>query len=286
LSEPYGVAVDSYGDLLIADTLNQRIRKVAANAIITTMAGDGTDSYSGDGGPATSAALEEPYGAALDASGNLYIADTGNDRVRKVVFQGPTLVLTNVSAANTGSYDVEVIGYSNTVTTSHATITVVFPAAITTQPQSQTAMLGSNATFNVTASGTAPLSYQWYFGAAQIPAQTAAALVLNNVNTNIAGNYQVVITNLYGAVTSSVAVLSVLLPPQNLSARLSPGQGVELQGTGAPGYAYVVLETTNLTPPILWQPVATNIVGANGTWTFIDSNALTRPAGFYRAMLP
>src|SRR5207245_5304334 len=85
LSQSYGVAADASGNLYIADTQNRRIRKVAAGSgIISTVAGNGTERFSGDGGPATAASLNSPYGVALDAAGNLYIADLFNHRIRKV----------------------------------------------------------------------------------------------------------------------------------------------------------------------------------------------------------
>jgi sugar lactone lactonase YvrE len=76
--------MDSAGNIYIADMRNNRIRKVAASGIITTVAGNGTGGYSGDNGPATSASLSSPLGVALDSSGNIYIADYGNSRIRKV----------------------------------------------------------------------------------------------------------------------------------------------------------------------------------------------------------
>jgi uncharacterized protein YjiK len=88
LSSPYGVAVDAAGNLYIADAGNSRVRKVSTSGTITTVAGSGTYGFSGDGGPATNAALSSPQGVALDAAGNLYIADAHNSRVRKVSTSG------------------------------------------------------------------------------------------------------------------------------------------------------------------------------------------------------
>ena len=84
LGASYGVAVDASGNLFIADYGNNRIRKVSASGIITTVAGNGNRGFSGDGGPATSASLNEAFGVAVDASGNLFIADEFNSQIRKV----------------------------------------------------------------------------------------------------------------------------------------------------------------------------------------------------------
>ena len=84
LDLPYGVAVDSAGNLYIADTNNDRIRKVDSAGTITTIAGTGEQGFGGDGGPATQARLNYPYGVAVDGAGNLYIADRYNNRIRRV----------------------------------------------------------------------------------------------------------------------------------------------------------------------------------------------------------
>lgn len=88
LYNPYFLAVDSGGNLYISDTTNQRIRKINANGVITTVAGNGMQRFGGDGGPATKAQLDDPAGVAVDTAGNLYIADTKNHRVRKVSTSG------------------------------------------------------------------------------------------------------------------------------------------------------------------------------------------------------
>ena len=79
-----GIAVDTAGSLYIADMKNHRIRKVPRGGVITTVAGNGNPGFSGDLGPAVSASLYDPQDVAVDAAGNLYIADNGNKRVRKV----------------------------------------------------------------------------------------------------------------------------------------------------------------------------------------------------------
>ena len=85
LNQPSALAVDAQGNLYIADTGNHRIRRVdVATRIIVTVAGDGEPGFEGDGGDATVARLDSPGGVAVDAGGNLYIADTGNNRVRRV----------------------------------------------------------------------------------------------------------------------------------------------------------------------------------------------------------
>ncbi|HVW10839.1 MAG TPA: hypothetical protein VHC90_19770 [Bryobacteraceae bacterium] len=83
-----GIAADSSGDVFVVDAGNQRVRKISANGTITTVAGNGTAGFSGDGGLATSAELNNPSGIAVDSSGNLFIADTGNNRIREVSASG------------------------------------------------------------------------------------------------------------------------------------------------------------------------------------------------------
>ena len=102
LSHPFGLALDRNGNLYIADSYNNRIRRVDASGTITTIAGTGDRGFSGDGGPAVEAQLENPYGVAVDGAGNLYIADSENYRIRRVDASG---IITTV--AGTGS-----IGFS------------------------------------------------------------------------------------------------------------------------------------------------------------------------------
>ncbi|TDR46792.1 NHL repeat-containing protein [Tahibacter aquaticus] len=92
-SSPTGAALDSAGNLFIADSYGSRIRKVDIHGTVTTVAGNGALGFSGDGGRATSAALNQPAAVAVDLAGNLYIADSKNFRVRKVDTHGTITTL-------------------------------------------------------------------------------------------------------------------------------------------------------------------------------------------------
>ena len=84
LAGPDGLAFAADGSLYIADRENNRVRRIDSDGIIDTVAGTGVSGYAGDGGPASEAELANPEGIAFDADGNLYIADFGNRRIRKV----------------------------------------------------------------------------------------------------------------------------------------------------------------------------------------------------------
>jgi RHS repeat-associated protein len=98
---PTGVALSPDGSLYIADSGNSRIRRVGPDGIITTVAGTGASGYSGDGGPATGAMLFGPGGVALSPDGSLYIADSVNNRIRRV---GPDGIITTVAGTGTKGY--------------------------------------------------------------------------------------------------------------------------------------------------------------------------------------
>jgi trimeric autotransporter adhesin len=148
VNNPHGLAADSSGNIYIADTGNSRVLKLTSAGTVSTVAGTGTDGSSGDGGAATSATLSIPTAVAVDASGNLYIADTGNHRVRKVTsggiistfagtgasgyagdgasaplahLNGPQGVAVdgsgNVYIADTGNYRIRVVASNGTIST-------------------------------------------------------------------------------------------------------------------------------------------------------------------------
>ncbi|MCU1238054.1 MAG: repeat containing protein [Candidatus Solibacter sp.] len=101
LTKPAGIAIDSAGNVLIADTGNHRIRK-AANGVMTTIAG-GTQGFCGDGGPAVNACFDTPMDVKVDGRGNIYIADTGNHRIRRIDTAGNITTVAGTGAAGRGA---------------------------------------------------------------------------------------------------------------------------------------------------------------------------------------
>jgi uncharacterized protein (TIGR03437 family) len=101
LNRPTSLAFDAAGNLYIADSSNHRIRKVTPAGIITTVAGNGVAGFAGDGGPATAASLQFPLGIALDRTGNLYIADANNNRIRRVM---PNGIIVTIAGNGRGAF--------------------------------------------------------------------------------------------------------------------------------------------------------------------------------------
>jgi sugar lactone lactonase YvrE len=185
LNLPYGAALDAFGNLYIADRSNNRIRKVAANGIITTVAGNGSGTYAGDGGPATNASLDYPIGAAFDAAGNLYVADSGNNCIRKADTNG---IITTVAGNGSGTY----AGDGGAAT--NASLNYPSAAAVDASGNLYIADRSNNRIREVHFSGF-------------------PSLALANVTGANAGSYTVVVSSPYASVTSAVAALTVLLPP-------------------------------------------------------------------------
>jgi len=122
------------------------------------------------------------------------------------------LVLANVQLTNAGNYSVIITNLFSSITSSNAVLTVTNASpSISTQPRSQSVLAGQTATFSVTASGTLPLNYQWRLGGTNFSGATTNPFVIASAQTADAGDYSVVITNIAGSVTSSVAALTVLV---------------------------------------------------------------------------
>jgi len=167
-----------------------------------------------------------------------------------------SLVLSNVSVTNAGSYSVVVSNIGGVVTSAVATLGISGPPAISSQPTNRVALAGSSHTFNVIATGDAPLQYQWRFNSNNIPNATNASYALSNLSTSDSGAYSVVISNNYGAVTSSAANLTV--------ATLSSFGITAIEDTAT----NITLGTAGLSYTIVTNPVYGALSGSGNTRTY------------------
>jgi len=203
--------------------------------------------------------------------------------------QTANLSLTNVNATNAGTYTVVVTNFWGSITSSPAALTITTPPIISAQPSAKSVLVGQNASFNVTATGTAPLTYQWQRNGASLSnggvfsGVNTNILTLSGVTANNAGSYSVIITNIAGITNSTSAVLTVALPPSLGLGSIGPNS-VQLSANTAAGLNYVVERATNLAPPILWTPVTTNIVPPGGQLLFTNSTSNTEQ--YFRLLFP
>ena len=200
---PAGLAVNAAGSLSVADTGNNIIRvgspvTNAAPVIFTQPLSQSVN----PGGSVTfivnASALTQLYYQWLFNSASIAGATSSS------------YTQTNAQTGNVGIYSVVITNQAGSVTSSNALLTLNGPPSIITQPQDQLVSAGQSATFSVVASGTQPLTYQWWFNGNSLPGATASAFTLASAwNTN-SGPYAVVVSNLLGAAVSSNAVLAVM----------------------------------------------------------------------------
>ncbi|HEY1718922.1 MAG TPA: hypothetical protein VGH42_11615 [Verrucomicrobiae bacterium] len=256
MTSPHRILVDATGNLFISDYSNNRIRKVDTNGIITTVAGNGTAGYSGDGGAATNAALHWPYGVAEDMAGNLFIADSQNNVIRKVDTNG--IITTEVG---TGTQGFSGDGGAPT----NAMLNNVYGVAVSAAGNLFIADYGNARVRKV--------------GRIQI---TAPTFSLTNVTTGYMGNYSVIVSNSFGSVTSSIASLSLQLPP--VVPVLAPTNGIiNFTWSTIPNLTYQLQFTTNLSSGN-WINLGDSITATNGSITTSDSG-ITDVQRFYRVQL-
>jgi hypothetical protein len=185
-----------------------------------------------------------------------------------------SLTLSNVQEAEAGGYLVTVSDVGGTATSAVATLAVLVPPSVSLQPRGQTVIAGDATALSVSANGTAPLSYQWRFQGADVPGATNSTLDLSNVQAEDAGGYQVVITNVAGSISSTVAELVVNVPPEILAQPESQ--------TAIVGGNVTFTVTARGTAPLTYQWRKDGVDLTNGSSiSGADSAALTiAPAGY------
>ncbi len=199
-----------------------------------------------------------------------------------------TLILPNVQASNAGNYRVVVTNDAGSVLSASARLIVLWPPSITSQPTDQIVDAGATATFTVTATGTAPLAYQWRFNDANLAGKTSTNLVLANAQLTNAGNYSVVVTNDIGSVTSRVAMLTFTTVHRFGGIKANPDHTISLSLTGVvprpfTNYydIYLLEASTNL---VDWSPLGmlqrTN--ASLDALSYLDPEATNVDKRFYR----
>jgi hypothetical protein len=187
--------------------------------------------------------------------------------------------ITSVGATNAGSYDVVITNSYGSVTSAVANLTVLVPPAITTQPSNQTAVVGSSVSFSVTATGTAPLTYQWALNGTNLAGATTDPLQLTNVQLNQAGSYAVMVANEAGSTNSTTATLTVTYPPVILS--IQPTNPSVPVGSAA---AFVVSAVGAEPLAYQWQFNGANIANATSS-SYTVVSAQTTNAGMYAVVV-
>lgn len=198
------------------------------------------------------------------------------------------LTLSNARPANAGSYSVLVSNAAGSVVSSDAVLAVNAPLLqVTAQPQSQTVLAGANVSFDVTASGTPPLAYQWRKNGTSLTDATNSTLALNNVQIAAEGGYDVIVSDTSGSATSVVATLLVNVPPSigNGSSGTPPARDSDnfsLSFQSQAGRAYVIEYKDALDAPG-WTELR-QVTGTGAEMTITDA-AATVPMRFYRVRL-
>jgi hypothetical protein len=191
-----------------------------------------------------------------------------------------TLAFTSAALSNAGPYHVVVANVAGTATSAVATLTVLAPPVITSQPRSCTNTVGETASFSVSASSALPLAYQWRFNGMALSGATNPVLHLPAVALTNAGEYRVLVTNGVGAIFSDRATLTVVGPPTLVGPLSLDAAGLRFSLTGQRNRDYAVESSLLLTN---WSNVFT-VRLTNSPQEILDPGA-TNGRGFYRVRL-
>ena len=232
-----GVAVDNAGNLFIADYINDRVRKVGTNGIITTVAGNGKQDYSGDGSAATNAALFYPSSVAVDSAGNLFIAD--GERIRKVGTDG---IIITVAGMDDGP-----VGYSGD------------GGAATNAELYSPSGVALDSACNLFIADVNNQRIRKVWMNSSIP-----SLTLTNISDPSGGNYQVIVYGNGGSVTSSVSTLTIAYPPSIVT---QPTNQIVIIGSNA----VFSVSASGVSLSYHWRSNSVNILNATNSALTLNS---------------
>ena len=208
-------------------------------------------------------------------------------QTNQIVAGATNTALTITNTALAGTYSMKAANSFGSVTSSPALLVASAAPYITLQPLGATITNGSPVTFTSAAAGPGPLVYQWFFQTNLLIAG-ATNPTLTFTNANQPGAYAMVVTNSFGAATSSVAQLTVAGRPLMLSAKFDAASGSYTFGyVNLAGSTNRLWASTNLAATNFWRALATNVMAPNAPWFITDSNtAKTNKARFYRFSTP
>ncbi len=270
LHAPQGVAVDSLGNFYIADTLDHRVRRVSqTDNIITTIAGNGNSTFSGDGGPGASASLNLPVAVALDGAGNVYIADQGNGRIRMVSQSGViNTVAGNGNSPSSQLYNpsgvaVDQQGNIDIADTGHNQIRQAFPGGI------------------VTIAGTGACCYAGDGGPASTALMNAPfGMVIDPTGIiYFADTGNNAIRQLIGTASINASIASVANAASNLTGPIAPGEVVTISGVALGPPQLVTEQVSN-------GMVTTSLSGTTVAFNGIAAPIIYTSAGQVSAVVP
>jgi uncharacterized repeat protein (TIGR02543 family) len=317
VTAPTGVAVDGMGNVVVAENgTASDILMISPSGTVTVISGGAAGFADGAG---SAAQFNAPWGVALDPAGNLYVADDGNNSIRKLTpmpaaggtgtfwlastvagqpttplgdgvgaqagFSAPTGIAVdtngNIYVADANSDDIRKGGYS---------------PSFLAQPETLIVALGSNLDLTAPVSGTLPLSFGWTLNGVSAPGGTNSTLLLPGLQYNDSGTYSVAVSNAYGATTSAVAYVTVMAAPaitaQPLNSLAAPGQNAALNvtasGDGTLAYQWsrnglalgaASLSTLNLTGVTAGQAGTYTVTVSNLAGSVTSAPALLTVAG-------
>jgi sugar lactone lactonase YvrE len=262
-NDPTGIAVDVFGNVYVADNLNNAVRKVTQAGVVTTIAGQTTAAGSTDG-VGSAATFNGPAGLGVDSFGNLYVADSNTNLVRKV---DPTGSVTTVAGSpgvaenvdgvgSTARFDlpsdvaIDSTGIVYVADALNSTVRRLIPGSDAApsflQPSAQTAALGNPVILTMGILGTAPFTYQWNFNGSPISGATGPLYEIAAAQAANQGSYTVTVTNVDGSATSPAEALTVQVPTGAPSITVEPQGGLLTSGalvlsvtaTGASSYQW------------------------------------------------
>lgn len=249
-NSPTAITIDSAGTLYVADTGNHTIRRITAAGAVTTVAGTAGITGPADG-TGNAARFQEPRGVAVDASGSVYISDTGNHTIRR-----------GIAATGSGAPTLQV----------------------QSQPQRQQITLGSTATFRIVASGSPAPAYQWMRNGESIPGATSATYTRSNAQYADAGFYTVLVTAGTASFTSTPAQLQVYLPGTAIPPIVILAQPTDREVVAGQSVTFEVEVSSASAVTYQWRKDGNAIAGATSA-SYTIASVATGDAGVYSVVV-